>query len=268
VVGEHFRGDIGRIFVFRLQAALTTLPRARSVKPYHGNYGKYGEDVQLEALVEWLRGGGGAGITVIVTWPEKNCVAYRSHHAFRCNIAHRFVNAMLRGGALPSLKSVDVHLHEETQRASLAEGLLAAVNELRVKMVCRVEELGPQLAVLGLVRQLPALTTLEIRTYNDEDDPVEWPPFIPPSLKVLKIEMLQRGDGGGSRESLLRALPGMLGASGARLERLHLTIPGELQDVVDGLAHVAQALRCCSPTLTSLRLVTDPSYAQPRWSWG
>jgi hypothetical protein len=41
----------------------------------------------------------------------------------------------------------------------------------------------------------------------------------------------------------------MVEASGARLERLEILLPPAFEDIGDGLVHVAQALRCCSPTL-------------------
>jgi hypothetical protein len=49
----------------------------------------------------------------------------------------------------------------------------------------------------------------------------------------------------------------MLEASGARLERLEVHIPPHLEVVGDGLVHVAQALRRCSPTLKDFYLTTN-----------
>jgi hypothetical protein len=113
--------------------------------------------------------------------------------------------------------------------------------------------LEPQLAALGVVRQPPALAKLEevcVRHYAN--GPVQWPPFIPPSLRALRIEV--HSDERSVTESLLSALAGMLGASGARLERLEIILPNELRAIGDGLVHVAQALRCCSSTLKDLFL--------------
>jgi hypothetical protein len=92
----------------------------------------------------------------------------------------------------------------------------------------------------------PCLAKLELFTYGHGAPPVEWPPFIPPSLKTLRI----RADD--YRPGVLRALPGMLGASGAALERLEVRLSSLTDD--DGLVHVAQALRCCSPTLKGFKL--------------
>jgi hypothetical protein len=103
------------------------------------------------------------------------------------------------------------------------------------------------------VRQLPALATLDVHASFGPDHPVEWPPFIPPTLKALSIDV---SGFGAATESLLRALPGMLGASGARLERLEIEIPDTFEELGDGLVHVAQVLRCCSATLKDFRLRT------------
>jgi hypothetical protein len=121
-------------------------------------------------------------------------------------------------------------------------------------------DVEPQLAALGLVRQLPALTKLEVQVHGDcQDDPVQWPPFIPPALKTLSLEMRQ-GEAPTHESLLLQALPGMLEASGARLERLEIHLPSEPQAIGDGLVHLAQALRCCSPTLQDFLFLLVSKY--------
>jgi hypothetical protein len=239
VVREHFR-SLGMVPVVKLQEALTTFPRARTMTLWRGGGG--GDD-DWEALADWLRQGGhGEYLTRVTRWSfEKDL--------------NDFVHAALRKGALPSLKSVTASLVDETQRAILTEGLLGGMHELRLSLECTDEM--PVLAALGLVRQLPVLITLDLEVYGGGDDvhEVQWPPFIPPSLKALHILVNE-----GLRppiEPLLRALPGMLGASGARLERLELTIPHHFADLGDGLLYVAQALRCCSPTLRGFHLSTE-----------
>jgi hypothetical protein len=97
------------------------------------------------------------------------------------------------------------------------------------------------------VRQLPALTKLELHVQGNRDDPVQWPPFIPPALKALRIDPSSGNTS--TNESLMCALPGMLGASGARLEHLEVHTPFKSEYVGEELVHVAQALRCCSATL-------------------
>jgi hypothetical protein len=73
---------------------------------------------------------------------------------------------------------------------------------------------------------------------------------IPPSLKALRIDV-------GTNTSLLPPPPGMLEASGARLERLEVHIPHFFERLSDGLVHLAQVLRCCSPTLKSCSISVD-----------
>jgi hypothetical protein len=66
-------------------------------------------------------------------------------------------------GALPSLKECGCRRAEvRDPRDLLTEGLLAAMHELRVTSPCSDLEMEPQLAALGLVRQLPALAKLEV----------------------------------------------------------------------------------------------------------
>jgi hypothetical protein len=113
----------------------------------------------------------------------------------------------------------------------------------------------PQLAALGLVRQLPALTTLDFQlSRGDFDDLVHWPPFIPPSLKAFRTN--------GSHceihasESFLRALAEVLSTSRARPDRLEIKLPTTVANhpVGDGLVRAAQALHFCSPTLKGFLL--------------
>jgi hypothetical protein len=104
-------------------------------------------------------------------------------------------------------------------------------------------DLEAQLAALGLVRQMPALARLEVEVLGHKFIPVEWPPSIPPSLKALSIDA---SDGESLGQSLLRALPGMLGASGAALDRLEVQISSDLSAWGEGPAHVVETLRCCA----------------------
>jgi hypothetical protein len=112
-----------------------------------------------------------------------------------------------------------------------------------------------QPAALGMVRQLRALVELEIKdsTYEVGSNPVQWPSFIPPSLRALCISVFHSQPVQGS---LLGALPGMLVASGARLDRLKVVTSSGLQSFGDELFHVAQALRCCATTLNDFRYST------------
>jgi hypothetical protein len=256
VVREHFK-EVGRIKAVKVQAALTTFPKARAVKLCDIHQLPW-VDQEVEALVQWLREGG---------WGrrlEKLGVERDSRGPLSRNLILR----ALRAGALPSLKSVEARLELPTHRAYLTEGLVAAMHELRLEVYGDGDpvEVEPQLAALGLVRQLPALAKLTVSLGGDFEYPVPWPPFIPPSLKSLRIRI----DGECSAtESLLQAFPGMLGASGAMLERLEVSIPSDFEAIGDGLVYLAQALRSCSTTLRDLRLGTwDCEPLQAPWSQG
>jgi hypothetical protein len=153
-----------------------------------------------------------------------------------------FVHEALQLGALPSLNFISTNLRHETHRASLTGGLLRGMHELHLIFNARQDEevLETQLAALGLVRELPALTTLKITVLTDEEqnEPTQWPPFIPPSLKALCMDL---SGGWPACDRLLPALPGMLGASGARLDCLEVKLLGDLNGIGGGMIHLAHA---------------------------
>jgi hypothetical protein len=229
VVREHFK-DVGMIKSGNLKRALTTFPRARTMVLDRFN--------TLPAVVEWLCEGRGRYLERLTSK-----VAGTS--------ANKLIHEALKRGALPLLKRVEASLNEPCERALLTEGLVAGMQELGLSIGCTPDQakMVPQLAALGLVRQLPALVKLDISLMNDCGDiALQWPPFLPPSLKALYIDLFEE-ENRVVHESFLCALPGMLGASGARLERFEINIPSDFAALGDGLLHLAQTLRCCSPTL-------------------
>jgi hypothetical protein len=238
VVREHFCADLGKVTSSLLRAAMTTFPRARSVEV--STIGQEWEPGSKEALLQWLcEGGRGRHLALVRSIGEG---------------ASDLVHTALRQGALPSLKGVMVRMDVEAARASLTGGLLGAMHELQVLIYYKLPSIPPepQLAALGLVRQLPALAKLAVVVITEDDDAVEvqWPPFIPLSLKVLRIDLIEVR----SSSQFLLALPGVLEASGARLDRLEVLLPDDFWEIGDGLVHLAQALRCCSPTLKGFLL--------------
>jgi hypothetical protein len=239
VVRETFR-NLGSIHLRKLQAALTTFPNARSVAPYLNKHETW-ELAEGQVLVEWLRRGRhGEALTTVTAPLDFDTLMSTIHSA-------------LGRGALPSLKGVAANLYHASHRALLTEGRLGGMHELHLKFVYN-REVEPQLAALGLVLQLPALAKLhlEFSTDSDSDDPniVHWPSFIPPNLTALRIVSHRA-----PLTSLLRALPGMLGTSGAGLECLEIDIPLRYEGHLDErLLYVAQALRRCSPTLKAFQL--------------
>jgi hypothetical protein len=200
LVREKFR-DIGRIKLEKLQAALTTFPKARTMAPYLFTWGEWG-DAKAQTLREWLLGGGHAeGITIAgMTFRAGNHID---------SLFNDTVHAALQGGVLPSLKALAADLQHGSHRATLTYELVSGMHELSLKVSSKGIE--AQLAALGLMRQLPALAKLEIVEEIDHsvDESVQWPPFIPPSLKALSIGA---HDGKPLCLSLLCALPGMLDA--------------------------------------------------------
>jgi hypothetical protein len=204
--------------------------------------------------VEWLSGGRGRYLESLTS-------------ILSGGSAYELVHEALRQGRLPLLKRVDASLPNPRQRALLTEGFVAAMGELRVHVGCRrnAAEIEPQLAALGLVRQLPVLAKLEISLHVPAGISADWPPFVPPSLKGLRIELLDAPGlpAAGRRpahEPFLHALPGILGASGASLERLEVIIPSSFDAIGDGLLHLAQAVRCCSPTLKGILVKNASDY--------
>jgi hypothetical protein len=245
-VREHFAGGLGSVRLDRLKAALTAFPRAPSVKTYLSPAGNWGAGPDV-ALVEWLLGGGhGASLTTVT-----------SHT--RSDLERTSVLTALAGGALPSLRGVALDLAVATHRASLTEGRLRGMHELRLRVDGERHELQAQLASLGLVRQLPALAKLEVEARGVWVDPVpQWPPFIPPFLKALTIYATHCTR---FSRSLLRALPRMIGAGGAAMiERLEVEFPSDFRKVGLGLVTLARALRGCAATLKGFRISTDEGY--------
>jgi hypothetical protein len=235
VAREHFK-DVGTIKSQNLKRALTTFPRARTVT-LHDPHGP------CPSVVEWLCEGLGRYLERVT-----------SEASF--GAATELIHRGLRQGALPSLKRIEASLDHPSQRASLSEGLVAGMQELRLAIFCGYVpgSVKSELAALGLVRQLPALAKLQVFVHGPANLRLQWPPFVPHSLKALRIDL---GDRISSvNEPLLCALPGMLGASGARLERLEVYVTPDARDGGDALVHLAQALRICSPTLKGFLLGT------------
>jgi hypothetical protein len=89
---------------------------------------------------------------------------------------------------------------------------------------------------------------------------LQWPPFIPPTLKALRIDDQQLDrpyEPFGIERISVCALRGILAASDAELDRLEVLLPGEFDEIGDGLVHLAEALRGCSATLRGFLLSTE-----------
>jgi hypothetical protein len=254
VMREHFRGDLGTLQLHKLQAVLTTFPRGRGLTLYCPDNDltldarwRNPEASDVEALVQWLREGGrGRNLEGMEAW-------------WSLGSSRDLVHRALQEGALPSLRSTSADFRYPAHRASLTEGLFTPIQALRLRIGCGYDgiSLGDHFAMLFLVRQLPVLAKLELEVsvfgYENVPVPEPWPPFTPPSLQALRVHVLNDQ----LKNLFLRALPGMLEASGARLDRLEVVFRHESDSSGYGLVHLAQALRCCSPTLTGFRLAVD-----------
>jgi hypothetical protein len=244
VVREHYK-DLsqrcrGGIRIERLHEMLTTFPSARVVPPYCHDSRDWTPE-RSEALMQWLRGEGhGGAITAIMPYGDGAAVASTS------------ILEAWRAGALPSLKRVAATPDFPSHRAVLTEVPLGGVHELCLR-ISSSQDWEPQLPALGVVRQLPVLTKLTLQACAPKNFELlaQWPAFIPASLNVLSI-VAKHSEG--LSQSLLIALPGVIGASGAVLERLEIEVTlSHVEKVDDRLINVAQALRC-SPTLRVLNL--------------
>jgi hypothetical protein len=152
VVRELFRGDLGWIDLRTLRAALTALPRARSVGLQDHREDRGHEEI--EALLRWLCEGGGGRHLVEVTSAGESA----------CDLVH----TALQEGALPSLEDVYVNLIDDAACESLTGGFLRGIRDLHMTLD-RSEE--SEISMCGLVRQLPALTKLDltVEAYDDVD---------------------------------------------------------------------------------------------------
>jgi hypothetical protein len=244
VAREHFK-DLGKFKLRKLQAALTSFPRARTVV-LEDSYEEW-DDKGRRELLDWL------------CEEERGSYLEAMTAEGLYSGGRSWIHEAVLSGAVPSIKCVDAG--HPFEREALTEGLLGGVQELRIDLVLfgddddDDDDVAPQLEALGLVAELPALAKLEVRVGGQDDSPVEWPPFIPPSLKALTVDVSD-WDLLLTTESLLPALPRVLGASGAKLDRLELRIPVDHEELVEALVHVAQVLRCCPPTLKEFVLKT------------
>jgi hypothetical protein len=110
-----------------------------------------------------------------------------------------------------------------------------------------------QVAALERLRHLPRLRSLS-RTIHWRVEADAVPAFIPRSLKTLRIEVVAVA----VLESVLRALPSLLQASGAGLEEIEVKLGDLAADLsAEGGAALARILRTCSPTLKEVGIPSE-----------
>jgi hypothetical protein len=171
--------------------------------------------------------------------------------------ADQVIAAAVLAGAMPRLVDLTLTTARPACRRLLSEGRLARIEELEVTVTDLSDK--EQLTSLGHLRRLPslrALTLSEVAMALGGEGEREWeriPPFLPPSLTALTLGF-KRDDAAAA--SLLRGLPSMLQASGARLEAITVEVFYPLCAAAAGA--LAAALRTCSPTLRVVELPTEP----------
>jgi hypothetical protein len=147
-------------------------------------------------------------------------------------------------GFLPNLTFIRLNLGDPINRHFLSEGMLGSVEEVEVWLL---SEEGEQLKALEHLRRLPLLRRLSLSCAKRVTAAL--PPFIPPSLKSLVLALTEAT----TLEALLRELPSMLQASGARLEEIDIReLKKELS--FEGGDLLAQVLEECAATLKTLKL--------------
>jgi hypothetical protein len=234
-ITADMRADLGRQPVEFLRDMLTCFPKAISVtldETVDEEEEGYLPPAEVGRLVAWVRKRGNS--LTRVNSREWSCMG-------------PFVRRGWRAGLFKAVKSVSLDLSEFKERDLIVDGVVSGVESIALHSI---DEGHDELAALGHLRHLPALK--EIACYFEILDDVILPPFIPPSLEVLKLESM-------FAESvlLLGCLPPMIESSGAKLRRLHLSL-GDLGD--EGNARGVQSLlQACAPTLKEIAFDSDES---------
>jgi hypothetical protein len=208
----------------KLEAALTCFPATES---FEGSLGEPLEAAEESRLVEVLGGGTLKRIKVEGVGGE------------------RLLSSAVRAGALPNLTYFHFSLKHPTHREILSGGMLPLLEEVDVR-VWGEGDLEGQVAALEPLSRLKHLRRLTVTCH--EAGEAAFPPFIPPSLETLSLDIGRME----IFESLLPALPSTLKDSGASLQEFSLTISDELS--AECGAVLAQVLRRCSSTLKTVAL--------------
>jgi hypothetical protein len=157
----------------------------------------------------------------------------------------------VRAGALPRLINFQFpfHIYLPRYRSILSEGMLRGLEEAFVWIKADDKE---QVAALEHLCHLVHLQRLVLTSLNDLRAAL--PPFIPPSLKSLTLNVRRPA-------GLLRELSGVLQTSGASLETITASMYGGPSIFDDGGAGLGQVLCACSSTLKSVTLTGPPGRA-------
>jgi hypothetical protein len=216
---------LGYVKLMYIEAALTCFPAAES-------FSSCCEEPLVPAeesrMVELLRGHGG-------TLKDVNTDG---------EVAERLNTSAMRAGALPNLTYTNLSLADPIHREILSGGMLPLLEDVDVRI-----DRGEHVAALAPLRHLKHLRSLGIECREALEAAL--PPFFPPSLKALHLDIVPSA----TLPLMLLELPSTLQASGARLEEV---VIGETQDLSDlsaeGGAALANVLQRFSSTLKTVKL--------------
>jgi hypothetical protein len=214
----------------RLEAALTCFPATEELYLYADADGPL-EPAAASALVEVLTRRGAAIKRVLQN-------------------QRQLFSPAVRAGALPNLTRIDLYLWDPNDRHILSEGMLRLLEEVEITMGYGEGTEG--VAALEQLRSLPHLRRIRLDSHKPLS--AAFPPFIPPSLKSLSVHVFDWA----TLAPLLRELPSMLQASGARLESIGLSCALDsdpLESPPEEGAAIARVLRVCSSTLKTVALL-------------
>jgi hypothetical protein len=190
---------------------------------------------------EGVEDGGAADEATASTLKRRRCVGPARSARTR---AWKALLSALRAGALPNLTYTNLSLADPIHREILSGGMLPLLEDVDVRI-----DRGEHVAALAPLRHLKHLRSLGIECREALEAAL--PPFFPPSLKALHLDIVPSA----TLPLMLLELPSTLQASGARLEEV---VIGETQDLSDlsaeGGAALANVLQRFSSTLKTVKL--------------
>jgi hypothetical protein len=219
---------LGGVATRDLEAALTCFPATESLRIVGNNVVL--APVREERVVELLRRHGGTLKRV-----TDDGLGSRG-----------LLSSAVLAGALPNLTFTRLSLRYFQHWEILSSAMLGSVEEVDLTVGLQPEE-RERFKALGHLRRLPLLRRLSLSCARRVT--AAFPPFIPPSLKSLVLII----DHTATLEALLRELPPMLQASGARLEEIDIRKP-EQELSFEGGELLAPVLQECAGTLKTLKL--------------
>jgi hypothetical protein len=233
IVAE-MRADLGERPVKHLKAMLTCFPQAHTIILYDEQSMTRAEQ---DNLIVWLEEHGNSLVRVQCEIPSEDGEGM-------------FLRRALRAGVFRKVKSWFLNLNEEDDRDLLIDGIVSGVESIYIDFS------GDLLPIeRAAVRYLRTFAALKDTTCIMGFEDTALPPFIPPSLEALTLNLYCI-----KTEPVL--LPGgvapMIKSSGAKLRRLALTFR-KLEE--EGTARgVRRLLQACAPTLKTVTLVVKSPF--------